>query len=279
MTTVQQDTPTTRLGELGDFKQVDSENAGDFIERLDRMQAHDGFQVYKELSFRQLRVAPGQVVADIGCGAGDDVLKLSHLVGPDGMVIGVDISAPMVEEARRRMAGAPAMDFTVAPATDLPFASNSLDAIRADRVLIHVPDPEAALKEMLRVLKPGGRLCVCEPDMVGFWVSSADPMAVTVMAGAIAKSCVNPYLARDIGVMLRDLKLADVQHNALAMVSDDFGIVDRVLQLEVVAQKVSAAGIMPPERALGWLAEQHQRRDEGRFTAGLNVMIATATKP
>ncbi|HZU62579.1 MAG TPA: methyltransferase domain-containing protein [Novosphingobium sp.] len=264
--------------ELGAFAKLNAGNAGDFIERLDRMQQYDGFRLYKEASFAAMRLAPGMVVADIGCGAGDDVLKLSHLVGPEGMAIGVDISADMVEEARKRFAGAPALDFTVAQADSLPFADGSLDAIRADRVLIHVPDPAAAIAEMLRVLRPGGRLVLCDPDMVGFWVSSADPMTSQIVSGAIAKSCVNPFLARDMGVMLRDLALPEVAHHAMTMVTDDFAVVDRVVRFELVAQKIAAAGLLPAGQIEGWLAEQLQRRDEGRFAAGLSVMMACATK-
>lgn len=270
---------TVKDQELGAFSDVDATDADDFIERLDQMRKSDGFRQYKRESFDLMRIGAGSRVADIGCGAGDDVRVLSDRVGAEGMVYGIDISKAMVEEARERFGDRPNTDFMAASIETLPIATASLDAIRVDRVLIHVPDPWIALRELLRVLRPGGRLVVSEPDMVGLWVSSDDPEATGLIVSAIANSCRHPYLPRDMGVMLRDLDLHEVEHSALAMVSDDFETIDRVVRFELAAQGAAAALPDYAERLSAWMPEQRRRKQFDRFSAGMCVMTASATKP
>lgn len=265
--------------ELGAFAHVDGTDAGDFIERLDRMHLLDGFRIYKAQSMEAMRLRDGSRAADIGCGAGDDAARLSHLVGPHGTALGIDLSEAMVAEAAARFTKVENLEFVAAPAASLPFADGTLDAIRADRVLIHVPDPEAAIGEMVRVLRPGGRIVLSEPDMVGFWVSSRDAEMSGVVSKAIAGSCKHPFLPRDMGVMLRDMGLKEVEHWAIAMVSSDFSTVNRVVQFELVSQALKAAGAVPADRMDDWWNDQLERNVAGRFCAGLNVMSVAATKP
>lgn len=96
---------------------------------------------------------------DVGCGTGDEVRALAHAVGPRGRSVGVDASAVMVAEAQHRHAasGLP-VAFVVGDAQHLAFADASFDRCRAERVLMHLDDPERALAEMRRVVRSGGRL-------------------------------------------------------------------------------------------------------------------------
>jgi SAM-dependent methyltransferase len=265
--------------ELGAFANVDATDAKDFISRLDRMQSDEGFGAYKRQSFESLGLTSGAKVADIGCGAGHDAAALARLVGPEGHATGVDVSSAMIEEADKRFAETENLNFLAAPADALPFETGSLDAIRADRVLIHVPDPIAAIKEMLRVLRPGGRIALSEPDMLGFWVASSDPQISAVVSGAIANSCLHPNLPRDMSVMLRDLRLGSVKHLPLAMITDDFSFVDQVVRFELVAQAIAAKGVAPADRVEGWVTDLIDRRENGRFCAGLTIVTVAATKP
>jgi len=269
---------TTEARELGAFSRVDETDADDFIERLDKMHTLDAFRAYKRQSFAALRIGEGSLVAEIGSGTGEDAARLARLM-PSGRMIGLDLSEAMVAEASRRYSGIPNLEFRQASADALPFESGTLDAIRADRVLIHVPDAQAVLDEMVRVLKPGGRLVVSEPDMSGCWVSTSHPAASAAIARAIAGSCLHPFLPRDIGVMLRDMKLEEVEHDAVALVSSDFETINHACQFGLVVEGVKKAGLMPAEEMDAWWTEQQQRVRDGRFCAGLSVMTASATKP
>jgi arsenite methyltransferase len=102
----------------------------------------------------------GERVVDVGCGAGIDSLIAARMVGSDGGVVGVDMTPAMLEKAR---AGAGAMaadnvDFREGYAEALPVADEWADVVISNGVMNLFPDKAAGLREMARVLKPGGRL-------------------------------------------------------------------------------------------------------------------------
>jgi ubiquinone/menaquinone biosynthesis C-methylase UbiE len=112
-----------------------------------------------------LGLRPGMRVLDVGCGLGDDAVELAALVGPRGHVTGVDLSQSLITEAFRRFAdrGLP-LEFEVGDVKALRFADESFDAVRAERVLMHIPDASGAVAEMWRVLRPGGRMAALDFD-------------------------------------------------------------------------------------------------------------------
>jgi SAM-dependent methyltransferase len=102
----------------------------------------------------------GERVVDVGCGAGIDSLIAAKKVGPSGRVIGVDMTPSMLEKARdaARESGLANVEFRRGYAEELPVDDGWADAVISNGVLNLMPDKAAALEEMARVLKPGGRL-------------------------------------------------------------------------------------------------------------------------
>jgi SAM-dependent methyltransferase len=101
-------------------------------------------------------------VADFGCGVGLVTALLGDLVGPEGQVVGVDASAAQLAQARERMAGGCTNAcFVEASATDTGLPPASFDLVYCRFLLLHLPEPELALREMAALLKPSGIL-VCE---------------------------------------------------------------------------------------------------------------------
>jgi len=105
---------------------------------------------------------PGMRVADLGCGVGTVTALLAELVGPTGHVIGVDASGEQIAQARRLLPrGVSNVSFVEASATDTGLAAGSFDLVYCRFLLIHLTDPERALREMHRLLGRDGIL-VCE---------------------------------------------------------------------------------------------------------------------
>jgi arsenite methyltransferase len=102
----------------------------------------------------------GEKVVDVGCGAGLDSLIAAKKVGPAGRVIGVDMTPSMLKKARRAAeeAGLSNVEFREGYAETLPVPDGWADVIISNGVLNLMPDKDAALGEMARVLKPAGRL-------------------------------------------------------------------------------------------------------------------------
>ena len=102
----------------------------------------------------------GERVVDVGCGAGIDSFIAATMVGPDGQVIGVDMTPAMLERAQSSAAeaGVTTVEFRQGFGEALPVDDGWADVVISNGVLNLMPDKGAALREMARVLKPGGRL-------------------------------------------------------------------------------------------------------------------------
>ena len=122
-------------------------------------------RLWKRFTIELSAARPGQTVLDIAGGTGDLAARFSRLVGPEGKVILADINAAMLEVGRDRLIDKGAtgnIEVVQADAQALPFEDNSIDCITIAFGLRNVTDKDMALRSMLRVLRPGGRLLVLE---------------------------------------------------------------------------------------------------------------------
>ena len=110
----------------------------------------------------RLDLVGAETVLDLACGPGTLTRHLSDAVGPDGLVVGADLSAPMLTRAARAVTAANTA-FVRADAMDLPLRDASLDAVSCSLCLHLVPDLDSALTQIARVLRPGGRLAAAVP--------------------------------------------------------------------------------------------------------------------
>jgi len=110
------------------------------------------------------RVEPGQTVLDLGCGAGTDLLISAQMVGPEGRVIGVDMTGSMLTRARQSAAamGLDNVELHQSLIESLPVEDASVDVVISNGVIDLVPDKDAVFGEIDRVLRPGGRLQIAD---------------------------------------------------------------------------------------------------------------------
>ena len=155
-------------------------------------------------------VREGQVVLDVGSGAGMDCLIAARAVGLTGRVIGLDMTPAMIERAREnaREAGLPNAEFRLGDADRMPVEDASVDWVISNCVINLAPDKRKVFREVARVLRPGGRIAISDivladdmPDLPD--ALKADPeLYVACVAGAIRES---EYLAA-----MREAGLTDV---------------------------------------------------------------------
>jgi SAM-dependent methyltransferase len=110
------------------------------------------------------RIEPGQVVLDLGCGAGTDLLIAAQMVGPEGRAIGIDMTPTMLERARESATemGLENVELHQGLIESLPLPDESVDVVISNGVIDLVPEKDAVFAEIDRVLRPGGRLQVAD---------------------------------------------------------------------------------------------------------------------
>lgn len=115
-----------------------------------------------QLPVEWLNIPAGGVALDVGSGPGNVTASLARATGPDGLALGMDISKPMLARAVAAQA-APNVGFLRADAQALPFRDEVFDAATSLAVLQLIPEPRTTLAEIVRVLKPGGRVAIMVP--------------------------------------------------------------------------------------------------------------------
>lgn len=110
------------------------------------------------------RIEPGQVVLDLGCGAGTDLLIAAQMAGRDGRVIGIDMTPAMLRRAKASAheMGLSNVELHESLIESLPLEDASVDVVISNGVIDLVPDKDAVLDEIDRVLRPGGRLQIAD---------------------------------------------------------------------------------------------------------------------
>jgi SAM-dependent methyltransferase len=153
---------------------------------------------------------PGQVVLDLGSGAGLDLVLAARKVGPTGRVIGVDMTDAMIERARRTAAAAGLANVEVRRGVieELPVASAAVDWVISNCVINLSPEKPRVFREIARVLKPGGRMLVSDlvvgdlPD----WARRSAALYAACVGGAISEA---EYLAGLRAAGLVDVEVRD----------------------------------------------------------------------
>jgi SAM-dependent methyltransferase len=153
------------------------------------------------------KLQPGEVVLDLGSGAGIDCFLASREVGPQGKAIGVDMTPPMIERARANATqhGYANVEFRLGEIESLPVADASVDAIISNCVVNLSPDKPRVFREALRVLRPGGRL-VLSDLVLSRELSAAQRNDVELYVGCVAGASLEGEYLR----MIREAGFDDV---------------------------------------------------------------------
>jgi SAM-dependent methyltransferase len=197
-------------------------NAQTWVQRQSELDALFA-PVLEELLDRAM-LRPGQSVLDIGCGTGISSRKAAAAVGPDGQVLGLDISAPMLERARAKFPDVGTLRFVVADAAEYDFGADRYDHLISRFGVMFFADPVQAFSNILKGLKPGAHLtCAAWSDLPDNPWFLAPLKAAKARIGAppsLDPNTPGPLAFRDIArvtLMLENAGFDDVRGEAVAL--------------------------------------------------------------
>jgi ubiquinone/menaquinone biosynthesis C-methylase UbiE len=229
---------------------------------------------------RMLDVCPvreGDQVLDVGCGLGHEVRRLAHLVGPQGRVVGIDANPSMITEARRRGADlALPVSFEVGDAHQVRLADDSFGLCRTERVLRYVDRPEAVLKEMVRLTRPGGSVLAFDFDSDQTVVDASDPVLVRRIAQVLDAAVPHPWIGRQLFRLFQRAGLRDVRvvpHALCFSGAAGFAVYQR-LNRGTIDRAVQAGQVSASDTATWWAALERAAEAETFFSAVLGFIVA-----
>lgn len=219
---------------------------------------------------------PGGTALDAGCGVGGAAIALGKVVGPAGTVIGLDSSEAMLAVARSRAVGP--VRFAKGDITEVPFPDDEFDLVRCERVLQHVPDADAAVRELVRVCRPEGQVLLLDTDWESLTCDGVAPELVASVHAAPRTHLAHPGSGRELGERLVRAGCTGVRSVPhlfrMTSVEDAAGLV-------VFFRRDLPPGlpILPDHLRDDWFAALDEAQVAGRLRVGLTAWVAAGRKP
>ena len=220
---------------------------------------------------------PGERVLDIGSGPGYLAAELAARVGRSGTVCAIDPSPSMNALAEQRTAGLPQVTVDVGDALALPFADGDFDAAVSTQVYEYVADMPAALAELRRVLRPGGRALILDTDWDSLVWHVTDRALQARVIAAWEEHLVDPRLPRVLGGLLRDAGLRLTGVHVVPLLDVGYEPDTYCAHTEpTIADFVTGRQGLTSEDVAAWRADlaAHTAAGEGFFSLNRYVFLA-----
>ena len=273
--------PESTFVDVSQFTAVDQvSDPAAMIEMLDRLKRL--LRAPKDALLDRLAVQGARAALDVGCGTGGDVVEMASRMSQGCEAVGVDASKAMITEARRRHSGPLAdagagvsVTFRLGDALGLPYPDGAFDVCRAETVLQHLRDPRQAIREMVRVTRPGGRVGALEFDHGGSMLDHPDQQATQAILNAYTDSIACGCMGRQLPRMFREAGLTEVSVDPFVI----FGTLQafRGLLTPTMA-RLRDEHVLTGEQANEWWAALSRWEAEGNFLGSATAFVVTGIR-
>ncbi|HEX6292406.1 MAG TPA: methyltransferase domain-containing protein [Herpetosiphonaceae bacterium] len=260
------------------FRTVDQTTDVDFLFRfLDVADATESVRGYRQRMLDLTPTAPGQRILDVGCGIGTVAMQLAEAVGSSGQVVGVDKNEVFIREAQRRaVERSLPVAFQVGDAARLELPDQSFDVVRTERTLMYLDQPERALDEMMRVLRPGGQIVIFEFDYDGTMIDAPNRELTRRIVRIISDSVASSSIGRQAQRLFKERGLQEVTVIPQLLTSNFAGykmVFGGTLEQAVQTGQLDAAELAD------WWSSLEQAEQAGHFFVGLLGFVVYGHKP
>ncbi len=261
---------------------LDDTTLAALVTRLEARGQHPRFIAMMNDYLAAMSIPSARSVLDLGCGTGVVARAVATTPGFAGRVTGIDVS-PYLIEAATRLAKKEhidqAVDFRTGDSQALHLADASYDAVIAHTLLSHVESPLAVLKEIFRIVRPGGMVGIFDGDYASMTFENADPTKGKADDEKIIKAIVtNPRVMRQMPQLLREARF-DLT-NSFSYVVADIGKADFwATAMQSFVRLLPKAGAMTDREANDWADAMFSRSDRGIFFGASNYYSFVVRRP
>jgi SAM-dependent methyltransferase len=247
--------------------------------RLERIYLSGDVRKRRQIASEALSPRPGDSVVDIGCGPGFHVAELAEIVGEGGQVIGVDMSGAMLASAARRNAHRSNVEFLSGDAVDLPVPDSSVEGATAVQVYEYVDNVAAALADVRRVLKPGGRVVIVDVDWSTVSWHSRNPDRMQHVLGTWDRHLAHPSLPQRLAAEMTDAGFVGVRSEGHVFLNTNAGpdAYSGTL-LPLIADFVTGKGVTAHEAA-AWREDLNDLDAAGSYFFAVTKFCFTGMRP
>jgi SAM-dependent methyltransferase len=242
-----------------------------------KKRAHDEDAVNQE-SYRMLHIEEGNRVLELGCGPNTTASVFCSATGSDGLVVGVDYDAAMIQQAKITSKCYGNLVHLVGDAHGLPFEDNQFDRVYAKRLFQVLPPTSAAqvFSEMERVLKPHGTLVIVDTDWTSVAVNYSDLKVERRLTGFFRDHMrPNGLAGRQLPEMTQQGNFTDLETKVMSIVIRDFAKTPFSDWLETEALKTKVA---TPQEMAKWRNELEQKTTQQTFLFHVGTVLISAKK-
>jgi SAM-dependent methyltransferase len=234
---------------------------------------------FKNKYFQKIDARSGNTILDIGCGIGHDAGILAYQVGLKGTIYGVDIDRTVVEAASK-IYNVPNIYFIHGDCQALPHhLYDKFDKCTADKVLQYIDDPDKALAEIFKILRPGGHIICHEPVWNTLAMRCNDPSTSDkIICSANQQGIKNKNIPLEMPKLLKLSGFSDIEIDVNAHVFTEFKKADTVFGFWRMAYGAAQKEVVTICEATKWLADQIIKDQDGEFLAYMMYLVYKAKK-
>lgn len=266
------------------YEQVDDDpNVTVLVATMDATARWEATRQLRSWERTELQLRAGERLLDVGCGLGEAALALATDLGAEGEIVGVDASAQMLRVARASAVAAPGRaEFVVGDAAALALPDGSFDAVRSERTLQWLPDPAAAVAEMVRVARPDGRVSLIDTDWSTFTLDIGDDELMAMIHDAFRHERRRPSnVGRRLHELMEGAGLTVLARTQATQVwtswnPDETPAPDGCFSMRSLADDLAESGRLAPSDRDRIVQQIEQAARDGRFRMALTMHAAVA---
>lgn len=243
----------------------------------------DTANILKEIklkSYQSFAHLESGTIADIGCGVGADVLMMHQLLNKSLKIIGVDHDAALIDIAKKNSSGNESVNFFVSEVAALPFEENTIDGLRAERLIQHIANPIPVFNDAFRVLKSKSVFTVIETDWSNLSFYNGDEkLNNKIVAYLSNQKVVNGFASRKILSYFEEAGFENPVCAVYPLISNKLQDAFTYLWIDKIIHEMAEINLLTEDEKNMVLKGFESADQKQSFICSMNIVIASAQKP